>query len=52
LAEFQQVIRVRADYNLTLIDLIGTLHTFFERLDMTEVKFKPPYNPYTKPSTY
>lgn len=50
LAEFQQVEGVIADYNLTLGDLIGVLHTFFERLGMTEIKFKPAYNPYTEPS--
>lgn len=50
LAEFHQVEGVIADYNLTLGDLIGVLHTFFERLGMTEIKFKPAYNPYTEPS--
>ncbi|XP_001951445.1 phenylalanine--tRNA ligase alpha subunit [Acyrthosiphon pisum] len=50
LAEFQQVEGVIADYNLTLGDLIGVLHMFFERLGMTEIKFKPAYNPYTEPS--
>lgn len=50
LAEFHQVEGVIADYNLTLGDLIGILHTFFERLGMTEIKFKPAYNPYTEPS--
>lgn len=50
LAEFHQVEGVIADYNLTLGDLIGVLHKFFERLGMTEIKFKPAYNPYTEPS--
>jgi len=46
LAEFQQVEGVIADYNLTLGDLIGVLYMFFERLGMTEIKYKPAYNPY------
>ncbi|XP_050420935.1 phenylalanine--tRNA ligase alpha subunit [Adelges cooleyi] len=50
LAEFHQVEGVIADYNLTLGDLIGVLYMFFERLGMTELKFKPAYNPYTEPS--
>ncbi|XP_050542578.1 phenylalanine--tRNA ligase alpha subunit [Daktulosphaira vitifoliae] len=50
LAEFHQVEGVIADYNLTLGDLIGILYMFFERLGMTELKFKPAYNPYTEPS--
>lgn len=50
LAEFHQVEGVIADYNLTLGDLIGTLNEFFKKLGITELEFKPAYNPYTEPS--
>ena len=39
-----------ADRKLTLGDLIGTISTFFKRIGITDVKFKPAYNPYTEPS--
>lgn len=50
LAEFHQIEGVIADRNLTLGDLIGVLYEFFKKLGMTELKFKPAYNPYTEPS--
>ncbi|KAK0093271.1 hypothetical protein PV326_013917 [Microctonus aethiopoides] len=50
LAEFHQVEGVIADYNLTLGDLIGVLHEFFKKLGITQLEFKPAYNPYTEPS--
>ncbi|XP_068984977.1 phenylalanine--tRNA ligase alpha subunit isoform X2 [Bombus flavifrons] len=50
LAEFHQIEGVVADYNLTLGDLIGILYEFFKKLDITQLKFKPAYNPYTEPS--
>ncbi|XP_020708753.2 phenylalanine--tRNA ligase alpha subunit [Athalia rosae] len=50
LAEFHQVEGVVADYNLTLGDLIGTLYEFFKKLGITQLEFKPAYNPYTEPS--
>ncbi|XP_058797726.1 phenylalanine--tRNA ligase alpha subunit [Phymastichus coffea] len=50
LAEFHQVEGVVADYNLTLGDLIGILHEFFNKLGITKLEFKPAYNPYTEPS--
>jgi len=50
LAEFHQVEGLVADRNLTLGDLIGTIKTFFEKIGITELKFKPAYNPYTEPS--
>ncbi|XP_012270058.1 phenylalanine--tRNA ligase alpha subunit isoform X1 [Orussus abietinus] len=50
LAEFHQVEGVVADYNLTLGDLIGTLYEFFKKLGITQLDFKPAYNPYTEPS--
>ena len=50
LAEFHQIEGVVADRNLSLCDLIGTITTFFHRLGITNIKFKPAYNPYTEPS--
>lgn len=50
LAEFHQIEGVVADYNLTLGDLIGILYEFFKKLGITQLKFKPAYNPYTEPS--
>jgi tRNA synthetases class II core domain (F) len=38
------------DKGLTLGDLIGTLHLFFQRLGLPKLRFKPAYNPYTEPS--
>ena len=50
LAEFHQVEGVFADYNLTLGDLIGFMQQFFEKMGVTDLRFKPTYNPYTEPS--
>lgn len=50
LAEFHQVEGVIADYDLTLGDLIGVFNEFFNKLGITELEFKPAYNPYTEPS--
>ena len=50
LAEFHQVEGVVAGFNLSLAHLIGTLSSFFMRLGMGELQFKPAYNPYTEPS--
>jgi phenylalanyl-tRNA synthetase alpha chain len=50
LAEFHQIEGVVADRGLTLGDLIGTLHGFFKKLGMKNLRFKPAYNPYTEPS--
>lgn len=50
LAEFHQVEGLIVDRNLTLADLIGTLKTFYEKIGITDLKFKPAFNPYTEPS--
>lgn len=50
LAEFHQVEGVVADYELTLSDLIGTIEQFFNRIGISNLRFKPAYNPYTEPS--
>ncbi len=38
------------DEGLTLGNLIWTLRTFFQRLGLKKLRFKPAYNPYTEPS--
>ncbi|GAV70002.1 tRNA-synt_2d domain-containing protein [Cephalotus follicularis] len=50
LAEFHQIEGLVCDQGLTLGDLIGILQTFFSRLGMSKLRFKPAYNPYTEPS--
>lgn len=50
LAEFHQVEGVVADRNLTLGDLIGFMKTFFAKMGIENLRFKPAYNPYTEPS--
>lgn len=50
LCEFHQVEGLVADYNLGLHDLMGVIQTFFEKIGITELRFKPAYNPYTEPS--
>lgn len=50
LAEFHQIEGLVADYNLSLGDLIGILNAFFGKLGITNLRFKPAYNPYTEPS--
>ena len=50
LAEFHQIEGVIADRGLTLGDLLGVLHQFFQKLGIEKLRFKPAYNPYTEPS--
>ncbi|KAG8969412.1 Phenylalanyl-tRNA synthetase, beta subunit, cytoplasmic [Tulasnella sp. 419] len=50
LAEFHQVEGVVADYGITLGDLIGFMQTFFKKMGIEQLRFKPAYNPYTEPS--
>ncbi|BES89289.1 phenylalanyl-tRNA synthetase alpha [Nesidiocoris tenuis] len=50
LAEFNQIEGLVVDYDLTLGDLIGVLYSFFSKLGITQLQFKPAYNPYTEPS--
>lgn len=50
LCEFHQVEGLVADRNLTLGNLLGTIRTFFEKCGITQLRFKPAYNPYTEPS--
>jgi phenylalanyl-tRNA synthetase alpha chain len=46
LAEFHQIEGVVCARGLTLGDLIGTVRTFFEKIGMTKLRFKPAYNPW------
>lgn len=50
LAEFHQIEGLIADKGLGLGDLIGVLQEFFNKMGITNIKFKPAYNPYTEPS--
>lgn len=50
LAEFHQVEGVIADYGLTLGGLMEFMEIFFGKMGLTDLKFKPAYNPYTEPS--
>ena len=50
LAEFHQIEGVVADYGLTLGNLMGIIQEFFRKLNITKLRFKPTYNPYTEPS--
>jgi len=50
LAEFFQCEGLVADYNLSLRDLMGMLETFYHKIGIKKLRFKPAYNPYTEPS--
>mmetsp|Transcript_11401 Transcript_11401/g.14844 ORF Transcript_11401/g.14844 Transcript_11401/m.14844 type:complete len:562 (+) Transcript_11401:134-1819(+) len=50
LCEFHQVEGLVADRDLSLANLIGVIKTFFEKIGITKLRFKPAYNPYTEPS--
>ncbi|KAI1005933.1 Phenylalanine--tRNA ligase alpha subunit [Podosphaera aphanis] len=50
LAEFHQVEGVIADYGLSLGGLMEFMETFFKKMGIEDLRFKPAYNPYTEPS--
>ena len=50
LCEFQQVEGLVADYDLSMADLMGTIETFFHKIGIKKLRFKPAFNPYTEPS--
>jgi phenylalanyl-tRNA synthetase alpha chain len=50
LAEFHQIEGFIADYNISLSSLMGAISEFYKRIGITQLKFKPAYNPYTEPS--
>jgi hypothetical protein len=45
-----QVEGVVADRDLSLGHLIGLITEFFHRIGITQLRFKPAFNPYTEPS--
>ncbi|NWJ07382.1 SYFA ligase, partial [Crypturellus undulatus] len=50
LAEFHQVEGVVAERGLGLGHLLGVLREFFRKMGISQLRFKPAYNPYTEPS--
>ncbi len=50
LAEFTQVEGVMAGKGVTFGTLMKTLRIFYNRIGITDIKFKPSYFPYTEPS--
>ena len=50
LCEFHQMEGFVLDYDLSLSNMMALLNSFFERVGITNLKFKPAYNPYTEPS--
>lgn len=50
LAEFHQIEGLVVDRNLNLGNLMGMIEAFFLKLGLTDIRFKPTYNPYTEPS--
>eukprot|EP01055_Gregarina_sp_Pseudo9_P000107 Gregarina_sp_Pseudo_9__106@NODE_1070_length_1907_cov_25_941113_g1002_i0_p1_GENE_NODE_1070_length_1907_cov_25_941113_g1002_i0NODE_1070_length_1907_cov_25_941113_g1002_i0_p1_ORF_typecomplete_len480_score163_24tRNAsynt_2d/PF01409_20/5_7e68PheRS_DBD1/PF18552_1/2e12tRNA_synthFbeta/PF17759_1/5_1e02tRNA_synthFbeta/PF17759_1/1_9e02tRNA_synthFbeta/PF17759_1/1_2e06PheRS_DBD3/PF18553_1/0_00015PheRS_DBD3/PF18553_1/3_1e02tRNAsynt_2/PF00152_20/0_00014tRNAsynt_His/PF13393_6/4_9e02tRNAsynt_His/PF13393_6/0_0015M len=50
LAEFYQVEGVVAERGASLATLMGIIASFFAKIGITQLKYKPAYNPYTEPS--
>ncbi|OQS54335.1 phenylalanine--tRNA [Ecytonucleospora hepatopenaei] len=50
LAEFHQVEGIVVGKELTLKELISVLQSFFKKLGIEKLRFKPAFNPYTEPS--
>nr|WCZ58386.1 phenylalanine--tRNA ligase alpha subunit [Paratrimastix eleionoma] len=50
LAEFHQVEGLVVAKGLSLTHLMGVFTQFFARLGLTQLRFRPTYNPYTEPS--
>jgi len=50
LAEFHQIEGVVCGKKLGLNHLKGMIRSFFNKIGITEMSFKPAYNPYTEPS--
>ncbi|VDM40667.1 unnamed protein product [Toxocara canis] len=50
LAEFHQVEGVIAERDLSLAHVMGLFTEFFRKCGITNLRFKPTYNPYTEPS--
>ena len=47
---FRQVEGLVADYDLNLGNLKCIIRTFFAEIGITQLRFKPTFNPYTEPS--
>ncbi|KAH8046778.1 hypothetical protein JL721_12303 [Aureococcus anophagefferens] len=52
LCEFHQVEGLIADYDLSLGNLKCVIRTFFEAIGITQLRFKPAFNPYTEPGMF
>jgi len=50
LAEFHQCEGLIADRGIGLSHLMGMIREFYSKIGITNIKFKPAYNPYTEPS--
>ena len=50
LCEFHQVEGFMVDRNLSLANMMHTIHTFFKKVGIEQLRFKPAFNPYTEPS--
>jgi phenylalanyl-tRNA synthetase alpha chain len=50
LAEFHQCEGMVVDRNIGLSHLMGIINEFYRKIGITNIKFKPAYNPYTEPS--
>eukprot|EP01064_Diplonema_japonicum_P022911 TRINITY_DN3318_c0_g1_i1.p1 TRINITY_DN3318_c0_g1~~TRINITY_DN3318_c0_g1_i1.p1 ORF type:complete len:514 (+),score=175.11 TRINITY_DN3318_c0_g1_i1:374-1915(+) len=50
LCEFHQMEGFVIDYGLSLSNMMALLSSFFERVGVKNLKFKPAFNPYTEPS--
>ncbi len=50
LLEFFQIEGWVMAENLSVRDLMGTFEEFYEQFGITDIEFKPHYNPYTEPS--
>ncbi|KAH0792185.1 phenylalanine--tRNA ligase alpha subunit [Histomonas meleagridis] len=50
LAEFFQIEGLVIKKGASLADLMSLIKEFFSRIGLTEIEFKPAYNPYTEPS--
>ncbi|EZG67417.1 phenylalanyl-tRNA synthetase alpha subunit [Gregarina niphandrodes] len=50
LAEFHQIEGIVASTTASLSELMGIIKTFFAKIGINDVEFKPAYNPYTEPS--
>lgn len=50
LAEFHQCEGLIADRGIGLSHLMGIISEFYKKIGITNIKYKPAYNPYTEPS--